>query len=362
FAEPKYWGNEKKYVNQALKSTWISGGEYVDKFEANLAEFHQNKYAITTSNGTTALHAAFLALGLKAGDEIVIPSFTYLAAANVAINMGLKIIFCDVDPNTWCITKNKIEECITKDTKAIVAIHTYGNMCDMDDLHKISRKYNLYIIEDAAEAFGSKYKGKYAGSIGDIGTLSFHSSKTITTGEGGAVLCNKKQYYDNTTLIRNHGVSKKRYYHIIPGLNFRLTNLQSAIGLAQMEKSFTIMNRKNEIADLYYNNLQNIPNICFQEITKNTFPVIWAFAVLLNVEKKTISRDVLMKKLKKDGIETRPGFYSADTMPKIYGTVNTPVASKISRNIIVLPSSPRLSKSKINYIVNSLKKHLTNDS
>ena len=276
--------------------------------------------------------------------------------------MGLKINFCDIDSKTWCITKKNVEKCITEKTKAIVAVHTYGNLCNMAELLILTKKYNLFLIEDAAEAFGSKYNENYAGSIGDIGTLSFHASKTVTTGEGGAVLCNKKNLYEKVTLIRNHGVSKKRYFHIIAGLNFRLTNLQSAIGVAQMENYKSILNKKKNIALYYKDKLKKISNIRFQEITKDSEPVIWAFAVLLNVEKKTVNRNNLMLELMNAGIETRPGFYSADQMPKLYGQVNTPVASKVSKNIIVLPSSANLNNAQINYIAHTLKTKLSNDN
>ncbi|WP_428623630.1 DegT/DnrJ/EryC1/StrS family aminotransferase, partial [Sedimenticola sp.] len=234
--EPVYWGNEEKYVVDALKSSWISGGKYTDLFEGRFANYIGAKYALTTSNGTSALHLAYLGLGLVAGDEIIVPGYCFMAAANVAINIGLKPVFVDVDRDTWCLSPADVERKITSKTKAIIPVHTYGNVSDMTPIIELANRYGLFVIEDAAESLGSKYAGQQSGTIGDVGTFSFHATKTVTTGEGGMVVTDNEDVYKRMVLYRNHGMGVRRYWHEVPGYNFRLTNLQAALGLAQLEK------------------------------------------------------------------------------------------------------------------------------
>ena len=213
WASTHYWGNEQNYVVDALKSTWISGGSYVEKLETEFAKFCDSPYAVTSSNGTTAIQLAYLAIDIKPGDEIIVPGFGFMAAANVALNMGAKPVFCEVDYDTWCMTDKSIESCVTSKTKAIVPIHTYGNVCDMDKLLEIAHQYNIPVIEDAAEAIGSEYKGKVAGTLGKLGTYSFHATKTITTGEGGAIVTDNLELSNKMKLYRSHGMSTRRYWH-----------------------------------------------------------------------------------------------------------------------------------------------------
>ena len=225
WARPDFYGYEEKYVKQALKSTWISDGAFIKKFEINFSKYLKVKNSITVSNGTAAIHLIYLAMGLKKGDEIIVPGFGYMAAANLAIQMGLKPVFADVDLETFCVTAKNISEKITKKTKLIVIIHTYGNMCDLKPIINLSKKKNIVILEDSAESFGSTYNKKQSGTFGDIATFSFQATKTITTGEGGMIVTKKrKSFSTKIRSYRSHGVTRKRYYHIYPGHNFRLTN------------------------------------------------------------------------------------------------------------------------------------------
>ena len=252
WAKPKLWGNEQKYISDALESTWISGGPYVERFERIFAQYSSTPFALATSNGTTALHLAYLALGLGPGDEIIVPGFAFMAAANMALNIGAQPVFADVDADTWCVTAESIEKCITAKTKVIVPIHTYGNVCDMDSILEMGKIFGLPVIEDTAEAFSSRYKGKLAGTMGDLGTYSFQATKTITTGEGGMVTTQNQELNNNMILHRSHGMLRKTFYwHEVPGQNFRLTNLQAAMGVAQFENLDKIIaERKRVLPDI----------------------------------------------------------------------------------------------------------------
>src|SRR6185503_11850661 len=237
WAKPDFWGKEQEYLVQALSSTWISGGAFVERFERDFAAYVGARYALTSSNGTTALHMAYLGLGVGPGDEVVIPGFCFLAGANVAIHMGAKPVFCEVDPRTWCATAEAIERVLTPRTKVIVPVHTYGNVCRMDEINALAKSRGVAVIEDAAESFASTYRGTQAGMMSDIGSFSFQATKTITTGEGGMVVTEREDLQKTMALYRSHGMLRKRFYwHEVPGHNFRLTNLHAAIGCAQLER------------------------------------------------------------------------------------------------------------------------------
>lgn len=354
WAKPNFIGNEKKFVIDALKSTWVSGGPYVNKFESEFSKKIKSKYIITTSNGTTSLNLALLGLKIGRDDEVIVPDFTFVAPGNVVLQVGATPVFADVDKNTWCIDPQSIENSITPNTKAIIAVHVYGNVCDMDKIMKIAKERNLYVIEDAAESAFSKYKEKYAGTFGEVGCFSFQATKTITMGEGGAVSTTNKNLFKIMKKIRNHGMTSKRYWHDIIGYNYRLTNLQAAIGCAQLQNLETILKNKKRILNSYLNKLKNVRGISFQFIPKDVKPILWAVAIKIDSEKLKINRDYLMKELLKKGIETRPGFYPFSVMP-FYNAPKCPIAETISKNIIVLPSFPSLKDNEIKYISESIK-------
>ena len=354
WANPHYWGNEIEYVTKAIQSTWISGGSYVDKLETDFARFCNIDHCVATSNGTTALHLAYLAGGIQAGDEIIVPGFGFMAAANVAIHMGARPIIADVDPASWCMATENLESLITAKTKAIIPIHTYGNVCDMDSIVSIAEKHKLLVIEDAAEAIGSKYKGKMAGTIASLGTYSFHATKTITTGEGGSVVSSSVELANKMRVLRSHGMSQKRYWHDVAGHNFRLTNMQAAIGCAQLEKIDVIRVARNRIYKMYQIWLQNSHGITFQKIENNVEPLIWAVGIKLDKRAYPQGRDGVIKQLEELDIETRPGFYAASMMKHLYGEIKSPVSDDVSAQTISLPSSPTLTEDNINYICSSL--------
>lgn len=354
WASTSYWGNEEAYVLDALKSTWISGGSYVDKLEKEFANFCDTPYAITSSNGTTAIQLAYIALDIKPNDEIIVPGFGFMAVANVALNMGAKPVFCDVDLDTWCMSPQSLASCITPNTKAIVPVHTYGNICDMDAILEVASHYNLPVIEDAAEAIGSKYKGKMSGTMGVLGTYSFHATKTITTGEGGAIVTNDKALSDKMKLYRSHGMSSRRYWHDVAGHNFRLTNMQAALGCGQLEQIEKIGTERARVYHRYVVHLGKIAGVTMQTFNTDVDPLVWAIAIRIDPEAFPQGRDTLIQQLLALNIETRPGFYSADFMPHIYGQTNVPVSKTLSEHIISLPSSPSVTDGEIEYICSSL--------
>ena len=356
WAKPSYHGFEKKFVLQALKSTWLSDGKFVHELENKIAKYINSKFAITVTNATNAVQLVFLAMDLKRGDEIIVPGYGYLAAANLALQMGLIPIFADVDQDTFCVTAENIKKKITRKTKLIVVIHTYGNVCDLDPIIKLAKSKKIPVLEDAAESLGSKYKNKQSGGIADIGTFSFQATKGITTGEGGMIVTKKnKKFTERLRSFRSHGVKQTRYYHYLPGNNFRLTNIQAALGCAQFKKFNKIKTERARVYNCYVRLFKNIKGIKLQKFHSNVRAVVWTFALILD-PKVFINRDLILKKMKIKGIETRNGFYSPCRLPlyKKYKTSHLKNSNKLSKNIICLPFYTALKKEEINFIYRSL--------
>ena len=353
WSKPKIFGLEKKLVVRAINTSWISGGEYIEKLENSLSNYFKTKYAFLVSNGTAALHCSLLSLELKKGDEIIVPGYGYMAAANISKLMNLKIKFADVDLNSFCVSLSNIKKQVTKKTKVVVVTHTYGNINEIYTIKKFCRSKNIIMIEDAAESFGSKYQKRLSGAIGDIGTFSLHATKNITTGEGGLILTNSKKLAVKIKLYRSHGVVKKRYYHIVPGHNFRLTNFQAGMGLAQFKNINKIYKKRKQIYNLYKLNIKN-KNIVFQEIEKKVDFIPWTLAIYFkNNQNNKIEK--LIKWFEKYKIETRSGFFSADRLP-IYkiNQKEIPNSNFLSKNIICLPIFYDLKKKEILYICEKL--------
>ena len=358
WSQPDLKIEDRNLLVKSFDSTWISGGHYIQKFEKEFSKFTGVKAALSVNNGTSAINLVYQTLKLKPGDEIIIPGFGYLAAANLAIQYNLKPIFVDVDINTYCIDVGKIEKKITNKTKLIVIINTYGNVCDLKEIIQIGKKYSLPILEDSAESLGSTYFKKQSGTFGDFGTYSFQATKTITTGEGGMVITkNNNKYLKKMSLIRSHGVDKKRYYHILPGNNFRLTNLQAAIGYSQLKRIKKIKLIRKNIFNIYYDTLKENKDISFQFFNQNIDPLVWTFAIRLN-EKKNVNRDKIIKKMLDNKIETRNGFYSPNYLKifKKFWSKNLVNSDSLSKYIICLPFYNNLKKKEILYISKKLLK------
>ena len=349
-SQPSITNKEIEYVTNAVKSGWVSSlGEYIDKFEKKFAEFCGVKYALATSNGTTALHLALVALGIKEGDEVIIPDFTFIATANAVKYTGAKVVTVDIEEDTLCINPKEIEKAITPNTKAIIPVHLYGHPANMEEINKIAKKYNLFVIEDAAEAHGAEINGKRVGSFGDVGIFSFYGNKIITSGEGGMITTNNKELYEKMKYLRDHAMSKeKRYWHTEIGYNYRMTNLQAALGVAQLERIEELLEKKREIFEWYREYLKDIPNIKLN-FQKNGFKNVYWMICLEVIGYNEAKRDNLMKKLKEKGIDSRPFFYPISDMP-MYEKANTPITHKVYQRGINLPSYYDLTKKEVKYI------------
>lgn len=353
---PSLCGNEKKYVDDCMDTTWISSkGEYVNKFEKEFASYIGVDYATGVCNGTVAISLALAALGIGQGDEVIVPTFTYIASVNPIVQLGATPIFVDSCRDTWQIDPEDVKKKITSKTKAIIVVHLYGHPCDMDEIMKIAKQNNIFVVEDCAEAIGSKYKGKMVGSFGDISAFSFFGNKTITCGEGGMVVTNDSTLADRAARLKGQGLAKYReYWHDMIGYNYRMTNIQAAIGLAQLEQVDKFIDMKQNVAKYYKEHLEGLP----VEIHKSVGDVLHTYWMNSILVEKTEERDKLREHLKNAGIETRPTFYPIHTMP-MYSIryQKHSVAEDISLRGINLPSFPLLSEEELSYICKSIREY-----
>ncbi len=357
WARPEFWGGEEELVVEALRSTWVSGGPFLDRLERELAEILGTRHAFAVTSCTSAVHLAFLALGLEPGDEVVLPGFGFLTAANMALLMGARPVFADVDPATWCVTAETIEPCLSARTKVIVPVHTYGNVCDVEPIVELAAGRGITVVEDAAEALFSSCRGRQVGTIGDLGAYSFQATKTITTGEGGLVATDDDDLVEALGLYRSHGMDgTRRYWHRVPGHNFRLTNLQAALGCAQLAHREAIVAARQTLHERYVEALSDIDGVVLQQATPDAEVVLWAMTVRLDERAFPAGRDAVMAAMAEDGIETRPGFYAPAAIG-LYGDVRpVPAAEAIAASAISLPSFPSLSEAEIARVCESLER------
>jgi perosamine synthetase len=356
--EPYLAGNEARYLQECINTGWISSkGKFVDLFEKSFAKYINSPFALSTANGTVAIHLALEAIGIKEADEIIVPDLTFAASVNSILYTKATPVLVDCDPDTLNIDLNKIEEKITSKTKAIMLVHLYGLPIVISEIHKIAEKHNLIIIEDAAEAFGSEYKNKKVGTFGRVACFSFFGNKTITTGEGGMITFKNEEDYKKAKILRDHGMNpEKIYWHDYIGYNYRMTNLQAAIGYAQMEKADEIVKKKIKNANIYKKFLQNIPGIKFVKDYKNVKNTFWLVTIIIDENKFGASRDQIKEYLRKNKIDSRPVFYPIHQMPpyKEFNIDNYPNSIYASENGLSLPSSCVLDKKSIARICNCL--------
>ena len=351
--QPDLSGNEKKYVNECIDTSWISSrGFFVNEFETRFATRIGIKHAVSVSNGTVALHLALMALGVGPGDEVIVPTLTYIASANSIAYTGATPVFVDSLRDTWQIDPEDVLRNITPRTRAIMPVHLYGQACDMDTLVAIARENRLFIVEDCAEAFGTMYKGQHVGTFGDISTFSFFGNKTITTGEGGMVVSNDKTLIERARHLKGQGLATHReYWHDVVGYNYRMTNIQAAIGLAQLERADIFVSRKRELAERYREALRDLPVECHSEAAGTTHSY-WMFSIL--VERADL-RDPLRQHLAEAGIETRPLFYPMHTMPMYSKNYRKhSIAEDLAWRGINLPSWPGLTDNQFAHIIATL--------
>jgi len=360
-AVPHFAGNEKKYVDDCIDTTWISSaGKYVGEFEKKYAEYMGMKTAISCCNGTVALHVPLIALGVKPGDEVIVPSFTYIATANAVRYCGATPVFADSLADTWNIDPEDIRRKITSRTKGIIPVHLYGNPCNMDEIMQIAKEYGLFVLEDAAECHGATYRGKKAGTFGDAATFSFFGNKIITTGEGGMIVTDDEKLASHMRILKGQGQDPdRRYWFIEMGYNYRMTNIEAAIGLAQLENIDLHISDRRKVASWYMEELKNMDDVLsIQKVTEGAESVWWMFSIMLK-DRVKISRDSLMERLREDGIETRPLFYPMHQMP-VYFDENAacPVCERLAANGMNLPTHALMTREDVKYICDRLRYHI----
>lgn len=357
---PDIRGNEWKYVKECIDTNWVSSvGSYVNLFEERFAEYLSAHSAVVTVNGTAAIELALLTLGIGLEDEVIVPSMTFISPVNTVKYVGATPVFCDVCRDTFVMDTSKIEELITPKTKAIIPVHIYGHPVDMDKVMELAKKYNLYVIEDATEALGSKYKGKSVGTIGDIGAFSFNGNKLITTGAGGMLVTNSEEYGSRAKFLSTQTkvvLNNKAFYHPEVGYNFRMPNLLAAFGVAQLENINEYLKIKKENAEYYNKLLKDVKGITLpieKEWAKNCY---WLYSILVEDDFK-VTRDELIKILSENGIESRPFFMPVHDMPPyvdcLHGSMD--VTNEISAKGINIPSSVSLTKENIEFICSVIK-------
>ena len=360
-SEPFLTGNEKKYVEECMNSTWISSqGEFITRFEQALAEYHGVKHAIVTSNCTSALHLSLKSLTIGPGDEVICPNLTFIAPANMIKLSGADLVLADIDPITLAIDANILESSISSKTKAIIVVHQFGHAAPMDEILSIAQKHDLFVIEDNAESIGGKYKGRILGTIGDVSCYSFFANKIITTGEGGAVLTKDDKVADYCRTLRDHGMSRKeRYHHVDLGYNYRMTNIQAAIGLAQMEELDNILALRKRQMEFYYELFEDVQGIKLRTFEEWCSPVHWMMTLTLD---NNYNRGQILHDLIEKGIDCRQMInpvHRAYHFRNQFDDKNYPNSIKISSQSLHLPCSTNLQRDQIRFIVKEFKSCLS---
>jgi perosamine synthetase len=359
-AQPKLAGNEKKYVLDCLETSWISSnGKYIGAFEESFAKFCGVKHAIAANNGTTALHLALVALDLKPGDEVIIPTVTYIATANAVRYCGATPVLVDVCQETMNIDPRDIERKITPKTRGIIPVHLYGHPAEMDPINDIARQHQLWVVEDAAEAHGAEVLGRRVGTLGTCATFSFFGNKIITTGEGGMVTTNDDDLAARLRLFRGQGMDpNRRYWFPVVGYNYRMTNIQAAIGLAQMENIDQALSERETLARWYDEALAGLQNeIVLPQQMPWAKQVYWMYNIFLR-DGDGAKRDAVMRKLDEMGIETRPVFYPMHVLPPYFEENAYPTADLWAQRGINLPTHQGLTSTDVMRIAESFKRAL----
>lgn len=350
-AKPFIGEKEIAYSTDAVQSGWISShGEYIARFEEKLQGYLKTKNITTVSNGTVALHLALVALGIGVGDEVIVPSSSFIATLNAVLYTGATPVFVDIEEGTWGMDSSQIEDVITENTKAVIVVHLYGRSCNVSQIKNITQKYGIFLIEDNAEAFGGTLDDEMLGTIGDFGTFSFFGNKIITTGEGGAIFAKDDEMFKKIIEYKNHGMSpEKKYYHKNIGYNYRMTNMQAAIGLAQIEQIEIFLSKRLEI-EAWYNEFLN-GDIATQKTLQNSTHVNWMYTVL--IQKKAVLVEDVIIKLKDAGIDTRRVFMPMNKMPYIHKNIQSidfKIATMIHDRGISLPTYYELEKEQVKFI------------
>ena len=362
-AKPYFDSEELDEIKEVLDSGWVSQGPKVTEFEDKVVEYLGLKYVVAVTNCTAALHLSLLSIGIKEGDEVLVADYTFPATGHSVLYCRAKPVFCDIDPRTYNINPSLIEDKITDKTKAIIPVHTFGQPVEMNEIMKIAKDHNLKVIEDAACAFGAKYKHNYAGTIGDIGCFSFHARKGITTGEGGMVVTNNKSLAD---IIRNLSVfgatsawdREKSNKFTVPeftevGYNYKMSDVTAAIGIAQLQKLDEIIERKRELANYWDEKLQEIEFIESPYVSENVKHIYQSYVVLVG---RRINRNNIIETLLKNGIQTQIGTYASHVQPVYNSNDRCPISLDIFNRSLALPMYYQLKEEDIDLMVESIKR------
>jgi perosamine synthetase len=358
---PDLTGAEVDYVVEAISSSWISStGAYVNRFEKEFSKICDTNFCLSVCNGTVALHLALLTLDVRPGDEVIVPSLTYVATANAVRYVGATPVFVDVDPDTWCLDPKLIENAITPRTRGIIAVHLYGHPADMDAINHLAAVHGLWVVEDAAEAPLATYKGRRTGGLARIATFSFYGNKVLTSGEGGAVTIDDPHLALRARTLRGQGVDPhRRYFFPVTGYNFRLTNVACALLCAQLERSEQMLERRRWIFERYTAELADVPGLAFQPVAPNVEICPWLFCIVVTPE-FGMSRDALARKLEEQLIETRPFFIPLHTLPPfreaaaVSGT-QLPVTNLLASQGLNLPTYTQMSSGDISRVCQSVR-------
>lgn len=357
-AAPDLSGNELEYVTECLVSSWISSnGRFIEEFENRVAEFVGARFAIAACNGTAALHLALLALGVKPGDEVIVPTLTYVATANAVTYCGGRPVFADIDPRTWNLDPESVRRVVTPRTRGILPVHLYGLPCDMRRLAEVAREHGLWLVEDAAEALGATFASRPVGGFGEAAVFSFFGNKIVTTGEGGMVLTSDPDLAERLRLLRGQGMDpRRRYWHPLVGYNYRMTNIAAAIGVAQMERIHDLLAARRRVAAWYREELADCEEISFQTVAAPAVSACWMVGVVL---RSPLDREAVMADLAAEGIETRPFFYPVHHFPMYEGCrsdAGCPAATDLAYRGLCLPTAAYLQRKDVAFIAQVLRR------
>jgi perosamine synthetase len=357
-------GAEEKYVVDAIRSSWISStGAYVSRFEQDFARLCAARTSVGVCNGTVALHLALLALDVRPGDEVLVPSLTFIATANACRYVGAEPVFVDVDPQTWCIDPAKIEAAVTPRTRGIIPVHLYGHPADMDALCHLAGVHGLWVVEDAAEAHLARYKGRVTGSLAPLATFSFYGNKIFTSGEGGALTLTDPQLELRIRTLRGQGMDpQRRYYFPVTGYNFRMTNVQAALLCAQLERHAAIWEKRQQVFAAYRERLAGVAGIGLQPRAPWAEPSPWLFSIVVDEKAYGRTRDELAALLAEDGIETRPFFVPLHRLPPFREASRArgehlPETDRLAESGLNLPTYNTLAVTDIDYITDHIRAH-----
>ena len=367
------WITQKEidYVTDAVTNAWYANANiYNERFEKAFAEYIGVEFAISLPSCTSAIHLSLLSLGVGAGDEVIVPDLTWIASSAPITYVGATPVFADVDEKTWCLSAESFEQLISPKTKAVIPVDLYGNMPDMDSIREVAKQHKIAVIEDAAEAIGSEYKGCKSGSFGDTGVFSFHGSKVLVTGEGGMLVTNREDIYRRSLFLRDHGrkPGDKMFWNAEVAYKYKMSSMQAALGLAQLERIDELVERKRQIFSWYQSELGSIQGITLNYEAPETKNTYWMVTVVLD-EKFGLKKDTLMSLMSEKGIDCRPFFHPLSSIPAYQNLEQAKQARQRNKNAykispygLNLPSGMNMTKEKVKYVCSVIKKELRDES